>query len=293
MHITILGDIEGVCGISSWEQTGGGGPLYEEGRRLYTAEVNAAVRGCLEARAHEVVAMDGHGGGYPGGRAFMNWIPDQLEGGAEYVRGYRWGCYTESMAQDLTDRANAFPDGAGEDRYEARAVALLGAHSMAGTPNGVLNHTINADGWHGVTVNGQVIGEVGLLAATAGAFGVPVIFISGDQAACDELRAAVGPGLTTVAVKRGLGRYASRHMAPSDACAAIQTGLATAIGGFPGAWPKPVVIDGPVTIEVELASPDRAEALASQPNVELSGARTVRAHGDAFLEAWGKIWRPV
>ena len=293
MHITILGDIEGVCGVTTWEQTGGGSALYEEGRRLYTDEMNAAVRGCKDAGAHRIVCQDGHGGGYPGARSFMNWIPDKLERGAEYVRGYRWGCFTDSLAEDLTDVGGTFRDTITEARYQAKAMALLGNHAMAGTANGVLSHTINADGWHGVEVNGQAIGEVGLLAATAGAFGVPVIFVSGDQAACDELRSAVGPKLTTVPVKWGLGRYAARMLAPGDACDAIYDGIAAAIGGFPGDWPEPYVIDGPVTVKVELASPDRAEPFGNLPGVELANPRTIRADGDSFLEAWGKIWKAV
>ena len=46
MQVMLFCDMEGIAGISVWEQVNGGAPLYEEGRRLYTAEVNAAVRGC-------------------------------------------------------------------------------------------------------------------------------------------------------------------------------------------------------------------------------------------------------
>jgi D-amino peptidase len=41
----------------------GGEPHYEEGRRLYTGEINAAVRGAFAAGASEVVVMDCHGTG--------------------------------------------------------------------------------------------------------------------------------------------------------------------------------------------------------------------------------------
>jgi D-amino peptidase len=50
--------MEGVAGISNWDQVTGGKSLYEEGRRLYTEEINAAVRGAFGAGATEVVVMD-------------------------------------------------------------------------------------------------------------------------------------------------------------------------------------------------------------------------------------------
>ena len=45
MRVQIMTDMEGVSGIISWDQVTGGKPVYEEGRRLYTEEINAAVRG--------------------------------------------------------------------------------------------------------------------------------------------------------------------------------------------------------------------------------------------------------
>ena len=50
--------MEGVAGIVKWEQTTGGEPLYEEGRKLYTEEINAAIRSAEAAGATEIVVMD-------------------------------------------------------------------------------------------------------------------------------------------------------------------------------------------------------------------------------------------
>ena len=68
MRVMVWADVEGVAGITSWEHTGGRTPLYEEGRRLYTEEINAIVRGCKRAQASDVIVVDGHGGGYDGAR---------------------------------------------------------------------------------------------------------------------------------------------------------------------------------------------------------------------------------
>ena len=51
MRVQIMTDMEGVSGIVAWEQVNGGESMYEEGRRLYTEEINAAVRGAAAAGA--------------------------------------------------------------------------------------------------------------------------------------------------------------------------------------------------------------------------------------------------
>lgn len=273
MRVLIFCDMEGVCGIQSWEHTGGSSPLYEEGRRLYTAEANAAARGALAGGATSVVLQDGHGGAYSGGKPFMNWIPDQLEGGAQYIRGYRWARYVEPL-----------------ERGECDAVGFLGTHSRAGSPDGVLCHTVNADGWHAVRVNGREVGESEILAAIAGAFGVPPICIAGDDAACSELRASVGQGLVVAPVKWGLGRYAARMLAPCDARQTIEAAFRSAVGDRE-AWPAPLVVPSPVSIEVDMASPDRAVPYGAYAGVVLRGPRTVAARGDNFWEAWSRLWQ--
>lgn len=40
MRVLIMADMEGVSGIVTWSQVNGGAPMYEEGRRLYTEEIN-------------------------------------------------------------------------------------------------------------------------------------------------------------------------------------------------------------------------------------------------------------
>ena len=45
MRVHVISDMEGVAGLVKWEQVAGGEKLYEEGRVLYTEEINAAVRG--------------------------------------------------------------------------------------------------------------------------------------------------------------------------------------------------------------------------------------------------------
>lgn len=166
---------------------------------------------------------------------------------------------------------------------------LVGAHAMSGTPDGVLSHTVSTESWYLVTINGAQVGETGIMAAIAGAWGTPVVFASGDEATCREVRGLLGEGVVTVPVKQGLGRYTARHMAPADARALIEAKVAEALRNRSG-WPAPLVFVPPVAFQVELTTPDRAEAFYGRSGVEIMGPRTVRAVGENFWKAWDAFW---
>jgi D-amino peptidase len=93
MRVLIMSDMEGVSGIVKWSQVNGGAPMYEEGRRLYTEEINAAVRGAKAAGATEVVAVDCHGAG--GDWTFNSFVPELIDPDCTWVSGHPWSRYTE------------------------------------------------------------------------------------------------------------------------------------------------------------------------------------------------------
>jgi len=88
MRVIIISDMEGVSGVVKWAQVTGGDPMYEECRKLYTEEINAAVRGARAGGATEVVVMDCHGAG--GGWSFNSLVPEMLDTGCEWVVKQMW-----------------------------------------------------------------------------------------------------------------------------------------------------------------------------------------------------------
>jgi D-amino peptidase len=95
VRVFVVSDMEGVAGIVKWQQVDGGEPLYEEGRKLYTQEINAAVRGARAAGAKEIVVMDCHGAGK--GWTFNSLLPEELDPGCEWVVQNEWTEYTENQ----------------------------------------------------------------------------------------------------------------------------------------------------------------------------------------------------
>ncbi|MBT9160322.1 MAG: D-aminopeptidase [Dehalococcoidia bacterium] len=77
------------------------------------------------------------------------------------------------------------------------------------------------DSWTGIVVEvcltGLRVGETGLLnAALAGAYGRPVVLVTGNRAATEEGRTLLG-NIETVTVKDGVMRTAARCFPPQKA----------------------------------------------------------------------------
>ena len=53
---------------------------------------------------------------------------------------------------------------------------------MAGTPDGVLSHTVSGQAWQNLRFNGTLVGETGINAALCGHWGCPVVLVTGDRA---------------------------------------------------------------------------------------------------------------
>lgn len=177
MKIYMMTDIEGVCGIVNFDDWAvPQGRYYEEGKKLLTLEVNAAIDGFMAAGATEIVVVDGHGHG-----AINNLLLDPR---AQYLRGPVPGPYP-FMVDETFD-----------------AIVWIGQHAKAGTPCAQMAHT----GWFNVIdyrINGVSIGEFGQIALVGASFGVRSIFGSGDEAFTREASALI-PGIETVSVKRGI-----------------------------------------------------------------------------------------
>ena len=255
--VFVITDAEGVAGICRQEQTE---PTNPELQRLLTGEANAAVRGFLAAGASEVVVWDGHDGS-------RTLSVSTIEPRARLLMG--------SLGPNMLL----------ERRFAA--VAFLGQHARANRERAVMAHSYSSLGIQKLTMNGREVGEIETRTALAGWFGTPVIFLSGDQAAVEDLRAIV-PDAETAAVKESLGYYNCVSMAAPAAQMLIEEKAAVAYRKR--ASIKPYKISGPVTIETEYSTrntlfPDSA----LRPGIERTGPRTIRIRGKDFLEAW-TLW---
>jgi D-amino peptidase len=245
--VFISADMEGVAGVVASNQTGREGHDYDHFRGLMTAEVNAAIAAAFEAGASEVMVTDAHGSG-------TNLLPGLVDSRAVLVSGF------------------PMPGGMVEGLDESfEAAILIGVHAHGSTANAILAHTY-IDALRHVRLNGIEVGEPGLNAAMAGHHGVPVVFVSGDLAAVDELRSLV-PQVETVAVKEAVGFTAARLMSPEAARQKIAAGVGVALARRKQI--PPVAIAKPVTLEVEFAEIAQADSVSLLPGMKRLGGRLV------------------
>jgi D-amino peptidase len=269
VRVLIISDMEGVSGIVRWEQVTGGEAMYEEGRKLYTGEINAAVRGAKAAGAEEILVMDHHGAGK--GWSFNSLIPEELDPACEYVVQSEWTEYTEFLEQGCD------------------ACLLVAMHARAGTTAGVMNHTVSGQAWRNLWFNGMLVGETGINAALCGQWNCPVLLVTGDEATCREAAELLGPGLTTVAVKKGLGRYSARNIPPQRARELIEEGARTALSGDLKAV-EPYDPGRPCEIRVEITTTDRVEEFRRKEGLEIEEPLTVVSRADDWWTAWSRLY---
>jgi D-amino peptidase len=260
--------MEGVAGIVKWEQVSGGEPLFEEGRRLYTEEINAAVRGAKAAGATEIVVLDCHGAGK--GWTFNSLIPDELDPDCEYVVQNEWTEYTEFLEQGCD------------------AALFVGMHARAGTQLGVMSHTISGRDFQNLSFNGTLVGETGINAALCGTWGCPVLLVTGDKATCAEGTELLGSGLTTVAVKQGLGAHSARMFPAVPARQMIEEGAKRALADLKAVAPYDP--GSPCEIRVEFKNTDEPDKLRFRPGVERVDDRTVVARAETWWQAWQRFY---
>ena len=254
MKILIMTDMEGVSGIVTWGRVGSGKPMYNEGRRLYTEEVNAAVRGASRAGATEIVVVDSHNAG--GDNKGNSLVPELIDPACEWVAHHPWTRYTELLEQG------------------ADACMMVGYHARAHTPDGVLSHTITSVKWRNLWINGELVGEIG---------------VNGDEAACREATELVGAGLTTVSVKKGLSRYSARQIPPVRAREMIEAGAYQSLQDLKAV--PPFVPSSPVTITAQITMAEMMEDFRGRPGLELDyGTLKVTSRAETWLEAWDQIW---
>jgi D-amino peptidase len=182
--VLISVDMEGITGVVSADECNrGASDDYKYFRRIMTHEAGAAVEGALAAGATEIVVRDAHGSG-------RNILPDLLHKSARLLRDWSFG--PKEMMEGIDESFGA--------------AVLIGYQASAGRPNAVLEHT-----WSGritdLKINGVTLPEAGLNALIAGHFNVPVVFVSGDQAVCDQVRGLLGE-IESAAVKQGIGAAA-------------------------------------------------------------------------------------
>jgi D-amino peptidase len=274
MKVAIMTDMEGLAGVDHWDQcyaTDDEDSAYLHGLQQLAADTNAAVAGCFEAGAAEVVVWDGHGRNRQ--RAFTRVALDPRA----------------TLRRILPGAPLGFE---GLDATVA-GVLMVGQHAMAGTRHGFLDHTQCPKEICRYLINDEEHGEMSQLALHAGAWGVPLLHVAGDQALVNEAR-RLFPGVGTTVTKHGTGWATCELLDPATVRAQIRRDVVAALATRDRA--RPWTLPAPISVTVEYAWSELADRHDDIPGVTRPHARvcTWTIPDARFIYNWpGPDWHPA
>jgi D-amino peptidase len=256
VHISV--DMEGIAGVVTPDQLGPSGFEYQRAREFMTGELLAAIEAAREAGATAILVADSHGNG-------ENLLIDRLPPDVTVARS--WPRRLGMMA--------------GLDSSFDAAI-FIGYHSSTASLDGVRAHTMSSANYAGLRLNGIEVPEGGWNAAIAGHFGVPVVMVSGDEAAVAELRGLLGD-VETAAVKTPLSFHAAITMTPEAAQALVKSRVRAALARRQAF--RPWHQAGPVTVELTFKNYQPAQVLALLPMFTRIASHTVRFQARDMVQA--------
>ena len=243
MKVFISVDMEGTSGLERLEEIFRGLPGFDRFRQLMAGDANAVIRGAIDGGADEIVVSDSHG-------YMCNIHPDDLVQGVQLVRGQLRRSWCQMKRFDPS----------------FDAVLLVGYHAKAGSEEAILAHTWITS-FLDVRVNGQSVPEPSLNTYLAGAFGVPVVMLSGDDYVIKESRPVLGD-IHYAQLKKSTGFFSGEHLPLDESRPLLRRVACEAVTSARGI--SPVQCELPVTIELDL-SPDPVDEapLGARPDDNL------------------------
>lgn len=268
MKLYVSADMEGVAGVTAWQQVDARTPHaeYATYRRYYTQEVRAAIDGARDTTPCEVLVNDSHG-------PMHNLLFDELPDDVRVVFGNR-------KPLSMVQNAEAGYDGA----------FFIGYHGAVGDRDAVLCHTYTPSVVYDVSVNGIACSEATINAGLLGFYGVPLLLVTGDRTTVEAVQAQM-PWVRGVVVKESIGAFAASSLSPQAAQRLIRAAAHDAVAAT-GA--KPYVFSPPLVLELTLVTAAQADLVATIPGFDRTGGRSVRFQHDAFpvlFRAFVAAWR--
>ncbi len=256
LKLLISVDMEGVVGVVTADQLGPEGFEYQQAREWMTGELLAAIAAARDEGVTEIVVADSHGNG-------ENILIDRLPDDVLVIRSWPRPL---GMMQGIDSTFDA--------------VVFLGYHTGTDNPDGVRAHTFSSARLADVRLNGESVPEGGVNAAIAGHFGVPVIMVSGDDAAVEQIRSVVGD-VEGAVVKWHYSFHSAKTMTPAASYTLIGETMKKALRRLDDF--EPFVLETPVTLDVRFKNYRPSQILAYLPIVERTDSHSIRYVGEDMV----------
>jgi D-amino peptidase len=153
---------------------------------------------------------------------------------------------------------------------------LPGHHAKSGTEGAFLPHTWTRDNWVDFRINVQSVGEIGIETCYAGHWNIPLIYVQGDEAACEETRRQF-PGVVTSCVKWAKNSELATGLDAETGRKETAQGIAQAIARLRTGKMLPFKPTLPMTVTIQMTTVDVANKAAMRPGVRRIDDHTVEA----------------
>ncbi|MCX6992903.1 MAG: M55 family metallopeptidase [Kiritimatiellaeota bacterium] len=252
-------DMEGVSGVVSYAEAEPGKPEYAFGQKMFMSDLTALIDGLNEGGADEILIYDEH---YYGRNIAIDQLPEN--------------------ATAICGKPPYKKDWAGGLDKSCTGLILLGFHSKRNTGE-LLHHSYEPD-IKNLILNGISVGEIGMEAAIAGDWGVPLLMITADSAGIAEARKLV-PKVAGVSVKESLSADGGACPAAKLTARKIRETAAGIVRHPPAV--KPWQITGGIKLEVVFNPGPYLNVFQ-----KLFGCSdSIAIRGKTVTECWAKYWQ--
>lgn len=251
MRFLVMTDIEGVTGVTTFEQA----ENSVFGKEMLMNDLHAVLKGIKKAGA-EAVVYDMHTDG-------RNIDISKIDAPVVMGKPILSDCYR----------------GVGND---FDGLFLLGLHTMQHHKNGLLAHSYLRE-YDAIYINDLLVGEIGVEALLAGEQGIPLKFISGDDMGCQEGEKLI-ENLVTCAVKTSLTEDTAVCLPPEITSKMLTKAAYKAAK----TETKPFTLSGPYEIKIVFSECRYLDVMKSiHPEIFVND-NTVVMRGDNLLKVWSQ-----
>lgn len=219
MRFLIMTDIEGVTGVTSYQQA----ENSQFGRDMLMNDLIAVIDGIRSQGHHEIVVYDMH---TDGRNVDISRLPEDVPVVmGKPIDGKLWRGVGSGF----------------------NGLFMVGLHAMSREPGAMLAHSYLRE-YDSIHINEDLVGEIGVECLLAGEQGTPLVFVAGDDKGCAEAE-AFAPGVVTAVVKRSLGEAQALCDPPAKTVQMLKAAAAEATKK--AAYLQPIKPDMPVTVTIK------------------------------------------
>jgi D-amino peptidase len=258
MKFLILTDIEGVTGVTTYEQAEG----TQFGKDMLMNDLSAVLETINKDGQHEIIIYDEH---MDGRNVDLSCIPPNVS----VVCG-------KPIETDIW---------ASESPIDG--LIMVGFHSMAGTPDALLPHSYYREHQR-IYIDDMVVGEIGMEAALAGVYDVPLILVTGDSAAQEETLSVI-PTAEAAVVKKGYGYNEARCYSTALTKQLITKAASRSLDKLKSGVCTIMKTASPVTLTVEIEPSEYLELLKKTDSTLFADEKTFKIQADNIARAWEKL----